>query len=98
VHPDGSPEPSFTHPVWQCVSGGCGAPSYARNREVPWAGEIAAFSMVSHYLLVGVSGGDVALFALGETGEEIDGCLLAENGRISDRAIRLDEWRARLSR
>ena len=95
VHPDGGAEPSFTHPVWQCVSGGCGAPSYARDEEVPWAGEIAAFSMVSHYLLIGVSGDDVALFALGETGEQIDGGLLAENGRVSETAITLSEWRAR---
>jgi hypothetical protein len=98
VHPDGSAEPGFAHPVWQCVSGGCGAPSYAESRDVPWAGEIAAFSMVSHYLLIGVSGGDVALFAIGETGEEIDGCLLAEGGRVSERVITLAEWNASVAR
>jgi hypothetical protein len=95
VHLDGSGDPGFTHPVWQCVSGGCGAPSYARGDAVPWAGGIAAFSMVSHYLLIGVDGGDVALFAVAETGEEIDGRLLAEDGRVADRPITLAAWRAR---
>jgi len=95
VHLDHGGDPGFTHPVWQCVSGGCGAPSYARGTEVPWASAIAAFSMVSHYLLIGVSGGDVALFAIAETGEEIDGRLLAEDGRVVDRAMTLAEWRGR---
>lgn len=95
VHPDGSAEPGFVRPVWQCICGGGGGSSYPLSSEVPWAGEVAASRMGHHYLLIGVSGGDVALFAIGETGEEFDGCLLAEQGRVSDRAITLGEWRAR---
>lgn len=95
VHPDGSAEPGFVHPVWQCIAGGAGGSAYRPGGEVPWAGEVSASAMGHHYLLLGVSGGDVALFAIGETGELIDGVLLAEDGRVSERAITLDAWRAR---
>ena len=95
VHADGSAQPAFVHPVWQCIAGGCGGSLYPRTGDAPWTGEIAASALGHHYLLIGVSGDDVALFAIAETGDEIDGCLLAERGRPSGRAITLEAWRAR---
>jgi hypothetical protein len=98
VRPDGGAQPAFTHPVWQCVSGGGGAPTYARGTAVPWAKEIAAFSQRNHYVLVGVDGGDVGLFAIDDAGAEIDGRLIAADGRVADRPLTLAEWRARSRR
>ncbi len=64
--------PEFKHPVWQIVSGGCGAPYYARDRATPWDKNVAAFSAQQHYCLFRVDGDRVLLEVYGETGERID--------------------------
>ena len=69
---DATLNPGFKHPVWQIVSGGCGAPYYARNRTTPWDGNVVAFSAQQHYCLFRVSGDRILLEVYGETGERID--------------------------
>jgi 3',5'-cyclic AMP phosphodiesterase CpdA len=95
VYSDGSCAPEFAQPIWQCVSGGAGAPHYARDRDVPWAAQVAAFSAESNYLLLGVAGGDVALFAISDALLEIEGRLLVRDYAICDEPITQAAWRQR---
>lgn len=48
---DADVDPAFTHPVWHIVSGGAGAPFYARDASVPWADKVEAFATLNHYCL-----------------------------------------------
>jgi 3',5'-cyclic AMP phosphodiesterase CpdA len=91
VYADNAANPDFTNPIWQCVSGGCGAMYYTQD-PVPWSNDVAAFNVQKHYLLVGVSGADVALFAMSDAMQEIDGCLLWEGGHATGRRTTLDDW------
>lgn len=94
VYPDGSSGRHFVNPVWQCVSGGAGAPHYPRSRSVPWVDHVAAFSAQNHYVMVCVSGGDVALFAISDALLEFDGCLLVDGYNVvADRPMTLARWR-----
>ena len=75
---DRSLNPAFAHPVWHIVSGGCGAPYYARDRSVPWADRVVAFSAQQNYCLVRIEGSRVVLEVWGATGERIDRAVLRE--------------------
>lgn len=55
----------------QVITGGAGAPYYARE-ETPWVGEIDAFDLRQHFVHVRVDGDRVTLEAVAVTGETID--------------------------
>jgi hypothetical protein len=66
------------NPVWQIVSGGAGAPLYARNPDTPWASKVSAFEAVHHFCLITASGSKVTLKVIDETGSVIDLFALTE--------------------
>ncbi|MDP6418698.1 MAG: metallophosphoesterase [Candidatus Krumholzibacteria bacterium] len=39
----------YRTPVWHVVSGGVGAPFYARDKSLPWADKLSAFSTIQHF-------------------------------------------------
>jgi hypothetical protein len=60
-----------TTPFWQIISGGAGAPFY-NQEETPWTGNVAVFNTVNHFVLFEVSGDDVTVWAIADTGEVLD--------------------------
>lgn len=69
------------NPAWEgrlhaIVSGGCGAPYYARDLSAPWAASVQMFSGQQHFNLVEVDGDRVTLTVIGESGEIIEEVLL----------------------
>jgi len=70
--------PDYSHPVWQIISGGAGAPFYAQNKNVPWAPFVEAFSTQMNYYLIRVDGRRILLEAYSITGELIDEAVLVE--------------------
>jgi 3',5'-cyclic AMP phosphodiesterase CpdA len=70
---DSAVEPSVTRPVWQVITGGCGAPFYAQDTSVPWASKVAKFSPQEHFVMVDVLDERTAvLTAFGRNGETLD--------------------------
>lgn len=70
---DSEMNPEFTHPVWQIITGGCGAPHYARDTKVPWARRVARFSPMEHFVMVDVlSDTRAVITAIGRNGEKLD--------------------------
>lgn len=69
---DATLDPAFEHPVWQIVSGGCGAPFYSQDSDVPWADRVEAFARSTHYCLFEVDGPRVALRVYDATGALLD--------------------------
>lgn len=76
VHLDGSVDPDFIHPVWQIVNGCAGAPFYAQDRNVPWTGNVKAFSSQNAICIISVEGTKVSLTTYSRTGQIIDECEL----------------------
>lgn len=72
---------AFRHPVWQIISGGCGAPYYALNKTVPWADRVAAYSAQQNYCLVRVDGDRVEMTVFGESGEVVERVVLKEGAK-----------------
>jgi hypothetical protein len=62
----------YQRPVWQIISGGCGAPFYAQNKSVPWVGKVESFSSSNHCCLFAVEGKHVTLTVCSDTGQIID--------------------------
>jgi hypothetical protein len=69
---DGSVNADYELPVWQIVSGGCGAPYYGPDRTVPWADKVSAFARSRHCCLFTVEGDRVGLEVYSDRGEVID--------------------------
>ncbi len=69
---DATLDPAFEHPVWQIVSGGCGAPFYSQDADVPWADRVAAFARSTHYCLFEVDGPRIGLRVYDATGALLD--------------------------
>ncbi|RJP77626.1 MAG: metallophosphoesterase family protein [Candidatus Zixiibacteriota bacterium] len=69
---DARVDSAYTHPVWQIVTGGAGAPFYQRDREVPWAGAVQAFYPLSHLSLVEVDGSRVTLSVITPEGAVVE--------------------------
>jgi hypothetical protein len=60
------------HPFFQLISGGAGAPYYARDRDVPWADDVRAFDARQHLILIDVEGDAATAQVLGRSGELIE--------------------------
>jgi len=59
-------------PVWQLISGGAGAPYYAQETDVPWAGNVRAFDPRQHFVRIEIDGEDAHAAAVSLTGEVMD--------------------------
>lgn len=69
---DQTVDPRFVSPVWQIITGGCGAPYYARDRTVPWQHKVRVFSAQQHLVLVRIDGPRAQLEALSLSGQILD--------------------------
>ena len=74
---DSKVDPKFSRPVWNIVTGGAGAPYYARDFTVPWAESVKAFRPDHHFLVISVDGPRVRLEARNLRQEVIDSAMLA---------------------
>ena len=66
IHPD------YQIPIWQIISGGCGAPYYVQDKSVPWVEKVEAFSISKNYCLFTVDGRRVGLTVHSDTGQTLD--------------------------
>jgi phosphodiesterase/alkaline phosphatase D-like protein len=66
VHPD------YQIPIWQIISGGCGAPYYVQDKSVPWVEKVEAFSISKNYCLFTVDGRRVGLTVHSDTDQTLD--------------------------
>lgn len=62
----------YQTPVWQIISGGCGAPFYVQDKSVPWAEKVESFASSKHYCLFTVNGDKVSLTVYSDTGQILD--------------------------
>ena len=69
---DSSIHPDFKHPVWQIVSGGCGAPYYVQDKSVPWVNSVKAFTIDKHFCLFSVDGQRVGLEVYNDSNQLLD--------------------------
>jgi hypothetical protein len=65
-------DPVMQVPVTQIISGGAGAPAYARDPTVPWVRAVRKFASAFHYVLVVVDGPRVSFSAVDADGNIID--------------------------
>ena len=77
VYLNNTPNPNFTNPVWQIISGGAGAPFYAQQ-DTPWSDDVESFYPSKHYCMVSVNGGKVSLEVISDSGEIVDECVLRD--------------------
>jgi len=62
----------YRRPVWHIVSGGVGAPYYAKDESLPWAEYVNAFSTIQHFCRFEISREGVVLSVLDSRGRVID--------------------------
>lgn len=69
---DSSVHPDFRFPVWQIISGGCGAPYYVQDKSVPWVDKVKAFTIDKHYCLFSIDGNQVGLEVYNDSSQLLD--------------------------
>ncbi len=69
---DSTIHPDYQNPVWQIVSGGCGAPYYVQDKSAPWSKKVESFAPSKHYCLFTVDGHQVSLTVYGDAGQVLD--------------------------
>ena len=69
---DSSINPDFQYPVWQVISGGCGAPYYVQDKSVPWVDKVKAFAIDKHFCLFSVDGKRVGLEVYNDSSQLLD--------------------------
>ena len=69
---DSTVHPDYQFPVWQIISGGCGAPYYVQDKSVPWVGQVESFAISKHYCLFAVDGIQVRLTVYSDSGQILD--------------------------
>jgi hypothetical protein len=69
---DSAIRPDYRSPVWQIVSGGCGAPYYVQDTSVPWSENVERFAASKHCCLFTVAGDRVSLTVISDTSEVLD--------------------------
>lgn len=82
VHLDNTSNSKFVNPIWQIISGGCGAPYYNIDPTVPWAKNVSLFSIQSNFVLYTVNGKKVTLETYSINGELIDTCTLRDGKTV----------------
>ncbi|MCC6159689.1 MAG: metallophosphoesterase [Deltaproteobacteria bacterium] len=71
-------DPSYGGGAWQIISGGAGAPYYARETNVPWAKFVKTFSARENWALFRVKGSRVEIEVRSFAGELIDRAVLKD--------------------
>ena len=66
----------YAYPVWNIITGGAGAPYYARDMSVPWADAVKTFKPDHHFVVITVDGPSVRLEARNLREEVIDTAVL----------------------
>ncbi|MCY4401033.1 MAG: metallophosphoesterase family protein [Candidatus Poribacteria bacterium] len=69
---DSSVHSNFKFPVWQIISGGCGAPYYVQDESVPWVDKVKAFTIDKHFCLFSVDGKRVGLEVYNDSNQLLD--------------------------
>ena len=69
---DSSINKEFKFPVWQIISGGCGAPYYVQDKSVPWVNKVQAFAIDKHYCLFSVEGKNIGLEVYNDSSQLLD--------------------------
>ncbi len=69
---DSSINKEFKFPVWQIISGGCGAPYYVQDKSVPWVDKVQAFAIDKHYCLFSVEGKNIGLEVYNDSSQLLD--------------------------
>ncbi|MEI6667679.1 MAG: hypothetical protein WCP29_05945 [Acidobacteriota bacterium] len=69
---DANVDPQVRKPITQFVSGGAGAPFYAKDESVPWAKAVNTFAPVNHYLMFTVTPTGVSFEAVDLDGRVFD--------------------------
>ena len=69
---DSSVHPEYQLPVWQIISGGCGAPYYVQDKSVPWVDNVKAFTIDKHYCLFIVDGDKIGLEVYNDSNQKLD--------------------------
>ncbi len=69
---DSSVNPDFKFPVWQIISGGCGAPYYVQDKSVPWVDKVKAFAIDKHFCLFSVEGKKIGLEVYNDSSQLLD--------------------------
>jgi len=89
VYLDGSSNDEFKNPVYQLITGGAGAPYYARiDVNIPWENAIKTFSSQEHYLLFKVDEKDIYLYVISSSQEIIESLKIVENEEIVEIPLR----------
>jgi len=89
VYLDGSSNDEFKNPVYQLITGGAGAPYYARiDVDIPWENAIKTFSSQEHYLLFKVDEKDIYLYVISSSQEIIESLKIVENEEIVEIPLR----------
>ncbi len=66
-----SPDPDFTKPLWQVISGGAGAPYYTEEK-APWSGSSKFFTALYHYILFRADRKRISMEVYSHTGQLLD--------------------------
>lgn len=69
---DSTINPDFQFPVWQIISGGCGAPYYVQDKSVPWVEKVKAFTIDKHFCLFSVDGNTIGLEVYNDSNQKLD--------------------------
>ena len=69
---DSTVHSDFRFPVWQIISGGCGAPYYVQDKSVPWVDKVKAFAIDKHFCLFSVEGKHVGLEVYNDSSQLLD--------------------------
>lgn len=69
---DSSLNPDFEFPVWQIISGGCGAPYYVQDNSVPWVDSVKAFAIDKHFCLFSVHNKTIGLEVYNDNTQLLD--------------------------
>lgn len=62
----------YQTPVWQIISGACGAPYYVQDESAPWAEKVQSFAHSKHYCLFTVDGDKVSLTVYSDADQILD--------------------------
>ncbi len=69
---DSTVNPQFKQPIWQIITGGAGAPTYAQDPTVPWADKVRAFFPVHHLCFVEAEEEHIWLTVLSAKGDQLE--------------------------
>ncbi|MGH2569141.1 MAG: fibronectin type III domain-containing protein [Bacteroidota bacterium] len=72
VKVDSTINPSFRRTIYQIITGGAGAPTYAQDTTVAYLDNVVVFKRAYHYVLVTVDGKKIRVEAFNDSNEKFD--------------------------